>query len=687
MEIGDFLKDRYRIAAVLGKGGMGAVYQAFDETLGVQVALKENLFEEDEYVRQFRREATILANLRHPNLPRVTDHFVIEERGQYLVMDFIEGEDLKERIDRLGVLPIGEAVMIGATICDALDYLHNRPQPILHRDIKPGNVKVTPNGEVFLVDFGLAKIVSGSGQTTIGAQGITPGFSPPEQYGATPTTPLSDIYSLAATLYESVCGTAPENALDRMMDPNALTEIRERNPNVPDDFAVVLNRAMEIQPEDRFLRAADFRQALLEISVSVQRKIDAGEVLLDPRVISDATTLRKEDAVEDRTRDDKVEPKPKSSKKSRPKALLPVIGVLVMAILGWIIWPSLVGASLEEGQTPTDVSPSESTQDPDSGENDPTSIPSPTYASVNNIPTETAAPESTPIGGGTGQIAFASDRSGIPQIWLMNVDGSNLRQVTDLTAGACQPDWSPLGIQLVFVSPCPRNQDTYPGSSLFVINSDGTGLTPLPAFPGGDFDPAWSPDGKKIAFTSLRDGGRQQIWIMDLETNETTNLSDSVAKDFQPIWAPDGNTIMFVTTRSGTEQLWFMDTSGRPWDFFTRSAEQNNRDPIWSPNGEVIIFTQSDPSGGVSWLSSSLWEDGGVTRGFDEFFVIADQTTRTRNPMREADLSPDGIWLVVVNNPVGNNREIYILTTSGAEMVRLTNDPAADFDPSWDPTS
>ena len=169
------LHNRYRIIEILGQGGMGSVYRAIDENLGVEIALKENLFTTDEYARQFRLEAVILANLRHPNLPRVSDHIVLGDQGQYLVMDFIDGEDLRYRMERLGMLTEDDAIHIGASICDALAYLHSRKPPILHRDIKPGNVKITPEGHIFLVDFGLAKVYQSASQpTTTGARAMTP---------------------------------------------------------------------------------------------------------------------------------------------------------------------------------------------------------------------------------------------------------------------------------------------------------------------------------------------------------------------------------------------------------------------------------------------------------------------------------------------------------------------------------
>ena len=142
---GTLLNNRYRIVSILGLGGMGAVYRALDEHLGISVALKENLILTDEYTRQFQREANILSILRQPNLPQVRDYFSVPAQGQYLVMDFIEGEDLRARIDRQRILPEKEVILIGVLICDALSYLHSRKPPIVHRDIKPCLLYTSPS--------------------------------------------------------------------------------------------------------------------------------------------------------------------------------------------------------------------------------------------------------------------------------------------------------------------------------------------------------------------------------------------------------------------------------------------------------------------------------------------------------------------------------------------------------------
>src|SRR5262245_23605500 len=274
------LHKRYRIVEILGQGGMGSVYRAVDENLGVDVAVKENLFTTDEYARQFRLEAVILANLRHPNLPRVTDHFVIGDQGQYLVMDYIEGEDLRQRMERMGNVTEDESILIGAAMCDALMYLHTRKPPILHRDIKPGNVKITPDGHIFLVDFGLAKVLHGSQATTTGARAMTPGYSPPEQYGTARTDPRTDVYSLGATLYAALTGIIPEDGLARAMDNTQLTPLRKRNSKVSRRLAASIEKAMGIDPADRFQTGDEFKRSLLGSKSKTQRL--PGEYLIQP---------------------------------------------------------------------------------------------------------------------------------------------------------------------------------------------------------------------------------------------------------------------------------------------------------------------------------------------------------------------------------------------------------------------
>ena len=260
---GQVLNSRYQIVRLLGQGGFGAVYQAWDLNLKVPCAVKENFETNPSAMRQFEREATMLAGLRHPNLPRVTDHFIIEGQGQYLVMDYIEGEDLKAIMER-DEKPLPEIQVTGwlVEICDALSYLHSQPA-VIHRDIKPANIKITPDGKAMLVDFGIAKAYSPESRTTQGARALTPGYSPFEQYGQAPTDSRSDIYALGATAYDVLTGQAPPESIARMAGA-ALPAPRSLNPAISAQTEVAILKALEILPDKRFQNAREFKQALVE---------------------------------------------------------------------------------------------------------------------------------------------------------------------------------------------------------------------------------------------------------------------------------------------------------------------------------------------------------------------------------------------------------------------------------------
>jgi serine/threonine protein kinase len=264
------LQSRYRIVRKLGEGGMGVVYEAVDLRFNHQVALKETFFTEEALRKQFEREAHLLYKLRHPALARVIDHFT-ENEGQYLVMDFIEGDDLWEMLQkRKAAFPVEDVLKWADQLLDALDYLHSQEPPVIHRDIKPQNLKVTGRNQIILLDFGLAKGFAGqiSRITTSGSIfGYTPNYAPLEQIHGTGTDARSDIYSLAATLYHLITGKVPPDALSRAMaltseQPDPLKPANEINKQVPTSVADVLHYAMATNPAKRPISAAELRQAL-----------------------------------------------------------------------------------------------------------------------------------------------------------------------------------------------------------------------------------------------------------------------------------------------------------------------------------------------------------------------------------------------------------------------------------------
>ena len=268
---GDIIVSRYKIVRKLGEGGFGKVFLAKDIHLdNKKVALKmcsappTDPIKYRRALRQFKKEASILANLRHPNLPLVTDLFV-DEKTPFFVMDYIQGEDLAERLNRYPTgLPETETNRIINQILDALIYLHSQHPPVIHRDIKPANIRIQPDNVAFLVDFGISK----TGDTMTGAEAHSFNFSPPEQYGDR-TDERADIYALGATLYTLLTGSKPADSLDRMQNM-PLVAPRGINPAISERIEKVILKAMELDRSSRYQTAMEFKSDLLSKDSPIQ---------------------------------------------------------------------------------------------------------------------------------------------------------------------------------------------------------------------------------------------------------------------------------------------------------------------------------------------------------------------------------------------------------------------------------
>jgi serine/threonine protein kinase len=264
------LQNRYLVLNQIGQGGMGAVYIATDQRFGSTVALKETFFTDPGLRKAFEREARLLNHLRHPALPRVSDHFT-EEEGQFLVMEYIAGDDLGEKLkERGGAFTLSEVLNWADQLLDALDYLHTQEPAIIHRDIKPQNLKLTPRNAIVLLDFGLAKGTAAM-QTKVTATasvfGYSRNYAPLEQIQGAGTDPRSDIYSLGATLYHLITGVTPPDALTRATavlngQPDPLLPANEVHAQVTEAVASVLSRAMAQNASQRPQTAAAMREAM-----------------------------------------------------------------------------------------------------------------------------------------------------------------------------------------------------------------------------------------------------------------------------------------------------------------------------------------------------------------------------------------------------------------------------------------
>ncbi|MBP8001090.1 MAG: SUMF1/EgtB/PvdO family nonheme iron enzyme [Chloroflexi bacterium] len=283
---GTLLHDRYRIDALLGEGGMGAVYRAWDLHLRAAVAVKEmrpqphisptSLYQ---LQQQFEKEALTLAHLSHPGLVSVNDYFAIAD-NVYLVMGLVEGDSLAQRIERLGAIPESIVLQWANKLLDALDYCHQNH--IIHRDIKPQNIIINAQGMPILVDFGLVKLWNPADprtQTVMRGMG-TPEYSPPEQYDtdSSHTDPRTDLYSLAATLFHALTGQVPPTATQRIVQPEVLTPASLQSRGISAPTTQAIWRALALQPTARFATAREMKAALMTPLPTLKREVTRSAV-------------------------------------------------------------------------------------------------------------------------------------------------------------------------------------------------------------------------------------------------------------------------------------------------------------------------------------------------------------------------------------------------------------------------
>ena len=372
------INGRYQIVRQVGQGGIGAVYEAIDQRLRATVALKQMLVNVEQYGRAFEREAQLLANLRHGALPKVIDYFIVEQ-GPFLVMEFIPGPDMSSIMnERRGPFPIDDVMRWADSLLDTLDYLHTLKPPIVHRDIKPQNLKLTSRKEIILLDFGLAKGSIALGTANLqSVTGWTPQYAPLEQINGTGTDPRSDLYSLGATLYHFLTGNPPVSATARATEaiahrPDPLQPVSQLNSQIPQWINAVIMHSMALNPADRFISAAAMRSALQFNNRTVQQSatvvtqnIDPGlQTIVEPAVADTLKTRRLDEspATNVISQSPSIIPPVVEVKKSRTGLWIAAAFILLLLVGGGIGGGLMLNRWRTQSQTTDDTDASQPTE-------------------------------------------------------------------------------------------------------------------------------------------------------------------------------------------------------------------------------------------------------------------------------------------------------------------------------------
>jgi len=614
------LADRYSVVRSLGRGGMGAVYLVSDTRLGGKNwAVKEmsdaalvDAQEKQNAIDAFQREANLLASLNHPHLTKVVDYF--EEGGKhYLVMDYIDGQTFDEMLDAQ-TQPFTETQVTrwAVQLCDVLDYLHNQSPPVIFRDLKPGNIMLDGEGQVHLIDFGIARLFK-SGKSRDTASFGTAGYAPREQYGRGQTDNRSDIYALGATLHHLLTLRDPGD------EPFKFPQVNELNPNVSEVLNEAIVKAVEQEPEDRWQNAKEFSKAL----------IASPTMLASPAIIESPTIVESHTTVTQPALDlqpsttistQPVVPKqPHTNKRTtiagtlRP---LTTLSPLVYALIGI----SLVVLSILAVLLLTD-----------------------SFPSIDDAASLVPAKSSS-------SYLFTSNRDGRREVYRLDDQGNAIRVTnTPANAESWSPTRTPAG-RILFTSNRDGKQEIYR------IEDSGE-VTRVTHTPGRaeSWSPSISPAGK-ILFISNRDGKREIYRIEESgETSRVTNTPGG-GESWSPAVSPRGK-ILFVSNRDGKPEIYRMDESGASTRVTNTPGSAGSWSPALSPAGRIVFVSNRDGKAEIYRLD----EDGNTSRV-------------TNTPGRAESWSPiltPGSSLLFTTDRDGK-REIYRLDENG-KAIRVTN--------------
>ena len=625
----------YRIERLIGQGGMGMVFLAEHVHLGRKVALKilpPSLAADESFRKRFVRESQLAAGIEHPNVIPVYD--AGEAEGElFIAMKYVEGTDLRALIDQRGRLESDHTLDILRQVGSALDAAHR--EGLVHRDVKPGNILITPAGHVFLTDFGLTKRTAA--QSSVTATGFfvgTMSYAPPEQIQGHPLDGRTDQYSLACVAFECLTGRVP---FVREPDVAVLyahlketpPPASEFRPDLPEPVDTALAKAMAKSPDDRFGSCSALVEALragmreparpgvvpaaippVELpTLAGPRASAAQETRSSPQArptegIPSPQQTRPAPEDTARTAEPTVAapdraPHPPTGPRPRRRAWPYVaVGTVLLAAAATYLVVGPLSTPQPVDPTPPDGNGSDGNGGP-AGER--IVFLRPGLGDQLDVLTMAADGSdrqllNRDIASGTTpswspdrkHIVFDGEGEGDSEIYKLRArPGGKLEKLTDNTVADAAPAWSPDGEAIAFESDRDGDFD------IWLMNPDGTGQRKLLEVPGNQTRPAWSPDGSMVVFEDDRSGD-SDIWIVDLvdaegKTDLRPLVVDPAGDDGAPAWSPDASTIAYRSNRDGNLEIYSIPADGGDVQRLT-TTDADERAPTWSPDGSKILF-------------------------------------------------------------------------------------------------
>lgn len=627
--IGRTLLNQFRVDEFIASGGMGAVYKVWDLKRSAPLAMKvlhADFAEDPSSFKYFQREARALQKLQHPNIVPFYGIYQTEQIA-FLLEHYIDGPSLKEVMQKYPKgMPVPEVLVYMQALCSALGYAH--ANGVVHCDIKPANVMVDRGGQVFLADFGIARHAESSTTTIAGAG--TPSYMSPEQITANAVVPASDVYSLGVLLYEMVTGQRPFRGeeQDSMGKGNTSGERiryshlhlpapdpRITNPSIPGGLAQIVMKCMAKATKDRYAYTGELLTALNSLGIEAQHRVQVPvshnfpEDTLQRNIWSDGNVRQR-------------------------NIVMVILGAIFIFGLIAIVLSRRLNSYSKASPAPSDTQGLITAQSSTSLPIDKTPYDPPpkvmatdTFIIPLAIPSDTLVPTPAKPRGGNW-IAFHSRISGNAEIYLVDINGKNRKQLTKNSAHDLYPSWSSDGKFLVYqtneggdqelaivdietreITQLTRNEcdDWGPSWSpaddwiayysncdgernIYKIRADGSGITQLTNTSGSySWFPVWSPDGRKISFSSNR-SGKYRIYVMDADGGNPVDLASGCVSYF----SPDGMQIVYGVYCDDTDDLWIMNSDGSEKYPLTDGFECKNA--VWSPDGGKILF-QFSPNG------------------------------------------------------------------------------------------